>query len=66
MKTNKLWKVTAKNDRGFGSSLPEGDLLIIAKSVEQATMKAVRWLKKNQYFTYKVTRAEFEGTIDVF
>ena len=64
--TDKLWKVEARKDKGRGYLLPEGSLLILAKSMIQATNKAVRWLKKNDYIEYRVTAVEFEGTIDVF
>lgn len=66
MKTNKLWKVTARDDKGRGYSLPEGSLFILAKSLKQASDKAVRWLEKNDYLSYRITSVEFEGTIDVF
>lgn len=66
MRTNKLWKVEARNNTGRGYKLLKGDLWILAKSAEQATTKANRWLKRNSYFSYKVTIVEFEGIIDVF
>jgi hypothetical protein len=64
--SDKLWKVVARKDKGRGYALPEGSLWILAKSANQATDKAVRWLKKNGYVQYRVTAVEFEGTIDVF
>ena len=66
MRNNKLWKAVARDDKGRGAVLPEGSLWILAKSANQATDKAVLWLKKNGYTQYQVTGVEFEGTIDVF
>lgn len=66
MKTNKLWRVESRGNKGTGLLLPEGSLWILAKSSHQAAAKAERWLKKHQYSSYRVTKIEFEGTIDVF
>ncbi len=64
MKIRKLWEIQAKNRNGF--SLPEGNLLIIARSAAAATLKAEKWLKRHAYYAYPVTKVNFMGEIDTF
>ncbi len=64
MKIKKLWEVQAKDRGNFG--LPEGDLLIVARSVADAIQKAEKWLKRHTYYAHRVTKVNFMGEIDVF
>ncbi len=64
MKVRKLWEVQAKDRGNFG--LPEGDLLILARSVAHAIQKAEKWLKQHTYYAYRVTKVNFVGKIDAF
>jgi len=64
MKVRKLWEVQANDRDRF--SLPEGNLLILAKSAVVATQKAEKWLKRHAYYAHRVTKVNFVGEIDAF
>lgn len=63
-RVKKLWQVTAKNN--VYGRLPEGDLLVLAPNAAKATEKAVKWLKRHAYFSYKITSVDYQGEIDIF
>jgi hypothetical protein len=62
-RVKKLWNIQAKDQSGL--SLPEGNLLVLARNPGHAVEKAEKYLRKN-YWNFKIKRVEFEGEIDIF
>jgi len=64
--SDRLWKVTIKNEKGIANTAVFTDLLILATDTEVASRKAQRWLKRNAFTGMAIKSVENQGTIDVF